>query len=121
MSDTDDPSAALDLAHLGQQTGGDPRLQRELLDLFVVQSAHLVARLEGLAKADPATARELAHRVNGSARAIGAFELAETAAELERSLAGNGAARLEPMAAALGRTLEAVAAHLSRLPLRRQS
>jgi HPt (histidine-containing phosphotransfer) domain-containing protein len=120
MSDLGDRRDPLDLVHLAAQTGGEPALQRDLLDLFIVQSAEFVARIYALARLDPAAASDLAHRLNGSARAIGAFELAGAAAALEGDLAaGDGAEALEPMAAALSRALDAVEAFLRALPPRR--
>jgi HPt (histidine-containing phosphotransfer) domain-containing protein len=105
-----------DLAHLAAQTGGDLLLQRDLLDLFVVQSAEFMARLPGLAEADPVRAGDLAHKLEGSARAIGVFELAGAAADLERALAtGNEFTAFEPLATALGRALRAVEAYLAKL------
>src|SRR5579863_3640758 len=97
MSDLGNHGAPLDRVHLAAQTDGDLTLQRDLLDLFIVQSAEFVARICALAEADPAAASDLAHRLNGSARAIGAFDLAGGAAKLEGALvAGDGAAALEP-------------------------
>jgi HPt (histidine-containing phosphotransfer) domain-containing protein len=109
-------AGSLDLAHLAAQTGGDLLLQRELLDLFVAQSAEFMARLPGLAEADPGRAGDLAHKLNGSARAIGAFELAGAAANLERAFAAdNTFAALEPVTSALGKALRAVEAYLAEL------
>ncbi len=121
MSDFSDHGESLDLVHLAAQTDGDLALQRDLLDLFIVQSAELIAHMSALADADPAAASDLAHTLDGSARAIGAFELAGAAAELEAALAaGDGAAAaLEPVAAALGRALNAIEAYLRDLPPRR--
>jgi HPt (histidine-containing phosphotransfer) domain-containing protein len=72
----------IDLVHLARQTDGDAALEDELLALFDKQAANLVARLsaEGesrLAKAD------LAHKLRGSALAIGAGRVASDAQELE--------------------------------------
>jgi HPt (histidine-containing phosphotransfer) domain-containing protein len=121
MNDLGEHDGSLDRVHLAAQTGGDPLLQRDLLDLFIVQSAEFVAQIRGLAKADPAAAGEFAHRVIGSARAIGAFELARAAAEAERALAAGEPAALEPMTAALVRALRAVEAYLSDLPPHRDA
>ena len=72
----------VDLAHLARQTMGDRELEREVLQLFVQQALAVRARI-----AD-ATARErllLAHSLKGSARGVGAFAIADCAAELEES------------------------------------
>ncbi|MCO0638060.1 Hpt domain-containing protein, partial [Lutimaribacter sp. EGI FJ00014] len=66
--------------HLARQTQGDAGLQREVLQLFLAQAAS--ARGE-LANADAKARRHLAHCLVGSARAVGAFALADGAAELE--------------------------------------
>jgi HPt (histidine-containing phosphotransfer) domain-containing protein len=70
---------AIDLAHLERMTMGDAALAREVLAMFVSQSARLLGMLETL----PAEARALAHTLKGSARAIGAARVAECAQALE--------------------------------------
>ncbi len=105
--------ARLDPIHLAAQTGGDLLLQRDLLHLFVGQSAKLMAAMR---IASPRGAADLAHKLSGSARAIGAFELAEAAGKLEGTLAGEEAqTALESVVVALGRTLGAIEAYLSEL------
>ena len=69
----------IDFEHLSRMTLGDPALQCEVLTMFVAQSARLVDQLAGL----PADAGEVAHMLKGSARAIGAFAVAEAAERLE--------------------------------------
>jgi HPt (histidine-containing phosphotransfer) domain-containing protein len=73
---------ALDLAHLERMTLGERELEREVLNLFVQQSADLLARLEKL----PREGASLAHTLKGSARGIGAFAVADAADDLERRL-----------------------------------
>lgn len=70
----------LDLAHLARQTLGDEALEREVLRLFAEQAEDLRARI---ATAGDEERRRLAHRLTGAARGIGAFRLAECAAQLE--------------------------------------
>ncbi|WP_034658692.1 Hpt domain-containing protein [Chelativorans sp. J32] len=70
----------IDLAHLSKQTMGDEELKREILDLFLVQAT--AAKTE-IADINAATRRCVAHRLVGSARAVGAFAIAACAAELE--------------------------------------
>jgi HPt (histidine-containing phosphotransfer) domain-containing protein len=106
----------LDFVHLATQTGGDLFLQRDLLDLFLIQAAEFAACLPELAKADPAAAADLAHKLDGSARTIGAFELAGRAAEFERMLARGGEfAAAEPLAHALDGVVRAVKSYLCEL------
>jgi HPt (histidine-containing phosphotransfer) domain-containing protein len=72
----------IDLGHLKRMTSGDPRLTREVLVLFASQTAGLV---EALA-ADLAGGATLAHTLKGSARAIGAFAVAEAAEAFEAAM-----------------------------------
>ena len=59
-------------------TLGDQALEREVLGIFLAQTARPIGDL--LISAEPTA---LAHRLKGSARAIGAFRIAERAAALE--------------------------------------
>jgi HPt (histidine-containing phosphotransfer) domain-containing protein len=70
----------IDLAFLAGQTGGDPDLAREVLAMFVRQ---VPAEVDRLAAAGPAEQREIAHRLVGSAAAIGAIAVAEAARAIE--------------------------------------
>lgn len=78
--DTD--PGVIDLSHLRAMTMSDVGLQREVLELFVAQSAGITAALA----AWPSNAAALAHTLKGSARAIGAFRLADAAAAIEDAL-----------------------------------
>jgi HPt (histidine-containing phosphotransfer) domain-containing protein len=69
----------IDLAHLARMTLGDPALERQVLGMFASQAMSLIAKLAAL----PAEAGALAHTLKGSARAIGAFRVAECAEALE--------------------------------------
>src|SRR5437868_3739776 len=73
----------IDFEHLKRMTLDDAGLEQEVLAMFVAQSARLMAALA----TRPADAGALAHTLKGSARAIGAFGVAETAARLEAVLA----------------------------------
>ncbi len=71
----------IDTDHLNQQTFDDPDLKHEILLMFKEQSIVLLAALDaqsGQARSDTA------HRLKGSALAIGATQLAEAADALER-------------------------------------
>ncbi|MGD1885547.1 MAG: Hpt domain-containing protein [Cohaesibacteraceae bacterium] len=70
-------SAVLDLVHLTRQTYGAASLEREVLMLFVRQAKATVTALRR-AKSDEER-RRLFHMLKGSARGIGAFQLAEMA------------------------------------------
>jgi HPt (histidine-containing phosphotransfer) domain-containing protein len=69
----------IDFEHLKRMTLGDAGLEQEVLAMFAAQSAKLMAALAAL----PADAGALAHTLKGSARAIGAFGVAEAATRLE--------------------------------------
>jgi len=69
----------IDLAQLQRATFGDAALEREVLAMFVGQAARLI----GMLSAMPPDAVALAHTLKGSARAIGAFRVADAASELE--------------------------------------
>ena len=72
----------IDVAHLQRMTLGDVRLTREVLGMFSLQSSRLLDALADL----PSDAAALAHTLKGSARAIGAFAVAEAAADLEAGI-----------------------------------
>ena len=72
----------LDFAHLTRQTMGDDELKREVLELFLVQATAAQTELVGI---NAEARRNLAHRLVGAARAVGAFAIADCAAELEAS------------------------------------
>ena len=85
----------IDLEHLNRYTGGDRGLNAEILKLFEDQCAATLARLEDLARDDGAggkTWHELTHTLKGAARGVGAFGLADIAAEAEKIPADRAAA-----------------------------
>ena len=98
----------VDLRHLGEQTGGDPGLEREVLLLFVDDAPIQVANLRLATGADR---RAIAHRLLGAAKAIGAKEVARCAALVE---AGGG--DVDGLAAAIADVNRFVADRLSRAP-----
>ena len=72
----------IDLDHLARMTLGDAVLEQEVLAMFAEQAARLLAAMAAL----PADVGALAHKLKGSARGIGAFAVAEAAAELETAI-----------------------------------
>jgi len=76
----------IDLAHLARMTLGDAPLERQVLGMFASQSSNLMEKLAAL----PAEAGALAHTLKGSARAIGAFRVAECAEALEAAIRQGG-------------------------------
>jgi HPt (histidine-containing phosphotransfer) domain-containing protein len=84
----------IDSAHLDRMTLGDASLEREVLAMFSGQAVGLIDRLATLpsgtaAKSLEAKSQEtlaLAHTLKGSARAIGAFRVADAAESLEAAI-----------------------------------
>ena len=76
----------IDHAHLERMTMGDAALEREVLAMFVSQSARLLGMLGTL----PAEAGALAHTLKGSAHAIGARRVAACAQALEFAIGQGG-------------------------------
>ncbi len=70
----------IDLVHLARQTMGDKALEAEILQMFSRQARLLV---QEIAIAETAGVTGLAHRLKGSANAIGAFKVSAAAGRLE--------------------------------------
>jgi HPt (histidine-containing phosphotransfer) domain-containing protein len=102
----------IDFKHLERMTLGDASLEREVLALFSAQSAQLTDAIAGL----PEDARVLAHSLKGSARAIGAFAVADAAERLEEALASGSdpSETLGALGAAVSLARTAIAAILRR-------
>jgi len=73
----------IDFEHLQRMTLGDADIEQEVLTMFLAQTARLMHMLAAI----PADASALAHTLKGSARAIGAFAVADAAAGLEAAIA----------------------------------
>ncbi|QWG25147.1 Hpt domain-containing protein [Bradyrhizobium sediminis] len=102
----------LDLEHLRRMTLGDAGLEHEVLAMFSAQTASLIGALAAM----PADAGALVHTLKGSARAIGAFAVADAAARLEAAI-HNGddpAEALAGLAAAVAEARSAIDAILRR-------
>jgi HPt (histidine-containing phosphotransfer) domain-containing protein len=78
---------AIDLAHLARMTIGDRSLEGEVLELFDRQAELLLARMRRAPQREVAA---FAHTLTGSARGIGAWQVAKAAEAVERA-AGSGA------------------------------
>ena len=76
----------IDIVHLRRMTLGDVSLEREVLAMFSAQAVGLAGALAAL----PSDAPALAHTLKGSARAIGAFGVADAAACLEALIQNGG-------------------------------
>ncbi len=78
------PPFPLDLVHLARQTMGDRALEAELLALFDRQAAQIAAALAAPPAGEtPALRADLAHKLKGSARAVGAHAVAAAAENYE--------------------------------------
>jgi HPt (histidine-containing phosphotransfer) domain-containing protein len=90
-------SRPVDLVHLSRYTLGERDLEREVLELFCSQSFRYLDQL----RQSPSDQdwKDLIHTLKGSARAIGAWRVAEAAERAEplsgESLANSRAARIE--------------------------
>jgi HPt (histidine-containing phosphotransfer) domain-containing protein len=77
----------VDLVHLSRYTGGDPKLNAEILQLFAGQAAELMVKLQAVLEAhDMKGWKEITHSLKGAARGIGAFAMADAAANAEPAL-----------------------------------
>ena len=91
---------------------GDHSLEREVLELFDRQAEMLIGRMQAGGRE---TVAALAHTIRGSARGIGAFDVASAAETLEAVSRSTG--DLAPAIEALSRTAaiarETIAHHLA--------
>ena len=79
----------IDLVHLARATDGDESLEAELLSMFDRQSEKLVERVK-LADLPRRARGDIAHRLRGSALAIGAFAVSDAAEKLELAFEDEG-------------------------------
>ena len=101
----------IDRAHLARYTLGSPTLEREILGLFLAQ---LPLSIEQLRFA--ATDREwqiAAHTIKGSARAVGAWQIAALARDAEQSSGISDEAERDRTLAALEAACEVVESYVS--------
>ena len=80
----------LDLVHLARQCLGDHELEVELLGLFRLQARASMAELSDSPPLSLESKARLAHRLRGSALAIGAGRVAKAAARLEELASAGG-------------------------------
>lgn len=74
-------TTAVDYAHLRTQAAEDTDVMREVLQLFLLQTEQILDALE--IATDAKSWKELTHTLKGSARGVGAFDVAEAAARAE--------------------------------------
>jgi HPt (histidine-containing phosphotransfer) domain-containing protein len=76
--------AVIDMGHLDRYTGGDAKVNAEVLRLFETQTNDLIARLQAILDArDAKSWKQVTHTIKGAARGIGAFAMADAAAQCE--------------------------------------
>ena len=107
----------LDEEHLTHMTLGDRRLEREVLEIFVRQSADTLDVIRDcVAGRELAGTAAAAHAMIGSARAIGARRMTQAAERVERAAdAGNEQELDQAIAALVAASLEATATIVARL------
>ena len=108
--------AVLDLEHLARQCLDDADLETELLHAFRTQSTTLAALIADGDDLLSPTKADIAHRLRGSALAVGAFPVARAAEAVER------AKKLVEMSQAIAKLREAVsqaAAEIDRMQTQR--
>lgn len=97
------PDAALDapvdLVHLARHTLGNRDLEREVLRLFVLQSRMLLERMRETG--DEAALGRLLHTLLGSARGIGAWQVARSVERQQEALDAGLSADLADVGAAV--------------------
>lgn len=83
----------IDFEHLGQYTGGDVLLETEVLDLFLGTVRETLDAMR--TGPEVQSWGQAAHKLRGSALAVGAWRLADMADQAERATPdGEAAARL---------------------------
>lgn len=106
--------ATLDLTHLSRQCLGDRELETDLLLLFQTQASRLAAELAEHDRLSPLAQADIAHRLKGSALAVGApaVAIAAEAVEICGRASGqgdsSGVGRAADMSQAIARLTEAV-------------
>ena len=103
----------LDLVHLARQCLGDHELEAELLGLFRLQARASTAELSDSRPLSLESKAKIAHRLRGSALAIGAGRVAKAAGRLEELASAGGdqrSAEANATAALLSAVAEALAA-----------
>jgi HPt (histidine-containing phosphotransfer) domain-containing protein len=101
----------IDFAHLAQYTAGDQALERDLLTEFVGNAEKYVAAIAAAPASE--SGQVAAHTLKGVAKGVGAFALADAAAEAENMVLlvdGGAGELLERLDGELARLRSAVAA-----------
>jgi hypothetical protein len=104
----------LDLVHLARQCLGDHELEAELLGLFRLQARALTGELSSSPLLSLESKAKIAHRLRGSALAVGAWRVAGATERIEALASAAGDLSLEE-ARAVDALLSAVAEALAEI------
>lgn len=107
------PRKPIDHQHLDRFTFGSASLELEVLGLFAGQAPETLAFLK--AAHDAKSWRDAAHTLKGSARAVGAWRVAEWAAAAEALREGHAHPQREAAIEAVAEALEEVCLYIARL------
>lgn len=80
----------LDLVHLARQCLGDQELEAELLGLFRLQALTLTSQLSEAGRLSFEEKARIAHKLRGSALAVGAGRVASAARRIEELASASG-------------------------------
>jgi HPt (histidine-containing phosphotransfer) domain-containing protein len=106
-------ASPVDLAHLARYTGGDPRINAEIFELFSLHCAETLRLLRAQLDAPERKSwHNAAHSLKGAAMGIGAFDLARTAGEAEAMNPEIAPVRAAALVRALGEHSELVQAFI---------
>ena len=106
----------LDLVHLARHCLGDHDLEDELLGLFRVQSRALAAQLSDPGLSSLESKANIAHKLRGSALAIGAGRVADAALRIEEIATPTGdRGQLAQATAALNSAVAEAVAEIERI------
>ncbi len=97
----------VDYEHLRNQAAGNVSVMREVLELFVTHCEQVLTELENAQ--DAKAWKQWTHTLKGSARGIGAFAVADAAAEAERHSMDK--AKLAPIRAAFAEARTFIGKH----------
>lgn len=97
----------VDYEHLKVQAAEDVGVMREVLQLFLVHTEQLLAELSNAT--DEKSWKQLTHTLKGSARGVGAFGVADAAAEAERAILDKS--KIDALNAAFAQARAFISAH----------
>jgi two-component system, sensor histidine kinase and response regulator len=105
----------LNLERLSESCGGDPDFERELLNEFLQSMPHMTREIsDALLSGNLTGAADIAHKLKGGSKAVGAERLALLCERLEGQRNGSQATA-EEIFAKLGREAEAIASYAAAL------